>query len=71
MSFPSQTMAGPYLVWDANSQTTAMEAGGRVSLLKPWRVHTWFGIQIPELPPWEWEDELPSSNHGGSLIGLG
>ena len=48
-----------------------MGVGGQASLLKPRRVPTWFRTQIPEPLPWEREDEFPSSNHGGSILGSG
>ena len=65
-----QTTA-PHSVWDDIPQTAAVGVGGRCSLLKPWRVPAWFRMICPELPPWEWEDNTPSSNHGGSLLGSG
>ena len=68
---PPSTTAGPYSVGMPIPRTAAVGVGGRASLLKPWRVPTWSGRKFPELPLWEWEDELPSSNHDGPLLSSG
>ena len=66
-----QTMVGPCLVLDDMPRTAAMGVGGRYSLLKPQWVPAWFGKIFPAPLLWEWEDNIPSSNHSGSLLGSG
>ena len=42
-----------------------MGVGGLYSLLKPRQVLSWFRTIFPKPLLWEWEDDIPSSNHGG------
>ena len=61
-------MAGPCSVQDDMLQTTTVGVGGRYSLLKPWQVPAQVTMIFPEPLLWEWEDDIPSSNHSGSAL---